>query len=214
MVLSPGEWLARFADDGRAQIEAEHERIGAKIHAAPEIEAQPTIVVLERAHQIEPDDPRVPTAARVLCAAALSLGWAARVLLSVAADPARGLLVCVTVRCARHDERLIAAWLNGRFDSGQYLRSGAALESLAADRAKAALFAGGAMAIEGFTAARLRELARERGVKIPSTAKKAEIIERLRAVGVSSGAIVPPRRGLLDAIEGLHLTRQSVMSPS
>jgi len=62
-------------------------------------------------------------------AAALSAGWDARTVRSLAVDPTKGLIEVVTVRFARHDERGFAAWWNGRFQCA-WLLSPLGLERL------------------------------------------------------------------------------------
>lgn len=135
------EWLAHFAArEARAQQwlaerAAYHARVGAKIVAEvhPVAVAPLRPVVLVRGHDVGPGEDGVPAAAGRLSDLAHSLGWAARVVASLAADPGKGLIAAVTVRFSRHDERGYAAWWNGSYSGGWYV-SPAGLEALAGTR--------------------------------------------------------------------------------
>ena len=140
--------------------------------------------------------------------AALAAGWSARIVASLAAVPRTGLLAVVTVRARRHDERLWAAWWNGSFDTGQYLRAGGQVEKLGAERMSLAPLA--VTQVEAMTVSQIKTLAAERGIKIPSKYAKAAVIEYVKMQGLAASMPPPRVRGVLDAIEGLHLARHLV----
>jgi hypothetical protein len=134
------EWLAEFArrdDAWRAERGEYHRAVGEKIRADlhPPAKVAPAPIVLEPGHEIDSSAdhlPSIASGARRVEVAALAAGWSARVVASLAAIPRTGLLAVVTVRCARHDERLWAAWWSGSFDCAQYLgpASGGRVERL------------------------------------------------------------------------------------
>lgn len=133
------DWLEDFArrdEAGRAWIAGEHRRIGALIAGetgglAPR-EVSSAATVLEPGSDVEVDEPTLVATARRMASLALSLGWSVRIVRSVAAVPKLGLVLVVTLRMKRHDERCWAAWWNGRFECAQYWSSEQAIESLAA----------------------------------------------------------------------------------
>jgi hypothetical protein len=177
-------WLLRF------QRQADAARPGA------------ITVILEEGHELNGDAlEQAPTAARRLLSAAQATGWRTRCIRTVAAVPTRGLVVCITVRCARHDERVWSSWWNGRFDSAQYVRAGLAIERLGADRLPETLI-GGQVPIASLTVPKLRELAKTAQLKIPVKAIKIDIARLLVEAGVTVGEAATPRRGVLDAVEG------------
>ena len=76
----------------------------------------------------------VPAGAVRLQDLALSLGWAARTVAALAADPTKGLIASVSVRFRRHDERGFAVWWNGRYECGWFVSAAGGLEALAGTR--------------------------------------------------------------------------------
>lgn len=209
------EWLAHWAAAEARYLgerDERYRRIAAKIKAElhPEPRVAPAPVVLVGATEVESDSCPVDSV-RTAVAAARGTGWAVRVTLArafeVSARGKGGVVESYAVRCARHDERLWAAWWNGAFECGQYFRRGGTggVELLGGSRMGA--WAPGAVSVDAMTVVQIRALAVERGIKIPSKYAKAAIVEHVKALGLVAADAPPPRRGVLDALEGLHLTR-------
>jgi len=117
--MDAAEWLARFdrvGEEYRVQREVNWARIAAE--KAPVVRVMAAPVVLEAGREIDLDDEVVsaPAAARRVASAGRATGWSVRLVASRAAVPAKGLVEVVTARARRGDERLWAAWWNGRFD--------------------------------------------------------------------------------------------------
>jgi len=208
--LDAAGWLAHWADaEARylAERDERYRRIGA-LRNLDSAGANPSSgpVVLEPAHEAELD--LCPVAAcRRVAAAAGACGWTVRLTRAVAAVPRVGVLESWAVRCARgSDERLWACWWNGAFNAAQYWRVGApAVEILGGDRM--GTWAVGPTPVESMTVAQIKSLAIDRGIKIPSKFNKDAVIEHVKAHGLASAPAPRPLRGVLDAIEGLQLTR-------
>ena len=163
-------------------------------------------VVLEPAREVTGD---VPAAAcGRLLSAALAAGWDTRVTRALAAVPKVGLLESYAVRARRHDERLWACWWNGSFEAAQYFRAGGRVETLGAQRMAETV--AGPQPADGMSVAQIKTLAAERGIKIPSKYNKAQVIDHVKAHGLVAAPPPPAVRGVLDAIEGLHLARHLV----
>jgi len=163
-------------------------------------------VILEEGHELRDDALLdIPRDARLLIAAALAAGWKTKCIRTVAALPSMGAVTAITVRCARHDERVWGSWWNGSFDSGQYVRAGQKIERLGVQRMKAQ--SSGPLPLTDLPVPKLKEMLRERGIKIPASVKvKVGLIQLLLNAGVTSGSADPPRRSVLDAVEGLLTT--------
>lgn len=205
--------MAQFvaaSDRYLADRAAMHARVGARITAElhPEFDSRSVVVpvVLEPAADVLGDVP-VVACGRALTAA-LAAGWDARVTRAVAAVPRTGLLTTYALRARRHDERLWACWWNGAFEAAQYFRAGSQVEALGGQRMAAMVSA--AVPVEGMSLAQIKSLAAERGIKIPSKFKKDQVVAHVRAAGLVFAPAPPPRRGVLDALEGLHLARHLV----
>jgi hypothetical protein len=162
-------------------------------------------VILEEGHELRDDALLdIPSDARRLIAAALATGWRTKCIRTVAAVPNKGVVTAITVRCARHDERVWASWWNGSFDSGQYVRAGQQIERLGADRMKTR--SSGRVPLDSLLVPQLREMAKTHGIKLKAGSKKIDIIAALMLAGVMSAVADAPRRGVLDAVEGLLTT--------
>ncbi len=108
----------------------------------------------------------------------------------------------MTVRGSRHDERFWAAWWNDAFECAWYVGP-TGLERLGGDRMSLAPVA--VTPVDQMTVPQIKSLAVDRGIHIPSKFKKAEVIEYVRAAGLTH-SLPPPRvRGVMDAIEGRRL---------
>lgn len=132
--MDQAAWLARFAqsaEEFRREQRERYARIGAAREGKRELNTVRPAVVLEAAHDVEPDADGVPREARRSLGVALACGWEARLVASLAADPVRGLVAVTTLRFRRHDERGFAAWWNGSYEHGYYWRVGHGLEKLA-----------------------------------------------------------------------------------
>lgn len=205
-------WLAEFA---RREAVYRFERtmfgasVAAKIAAerAPAVKPEIVPIVLDEAHEVDVDDPGVPDSARRLERAARAAGWFPLDLVAaMAADPGRGVVRTLSVRARRRDERTWAIWLNGSFDQAWY--SGpTGLERLGWARMKAGP-ARTAMSVDSMSLSQIKALAAGRGIKIPSKFKKSEVVEFVKAAGLTAGEPAPPLRGVLDAIEGVRGPRQ------
>ncbi len=122
-------WLSYFTARGVAAMQAERERIAAKISREGQHgKALAAVPVLLEAQRVE-DQGQIASVRRAY-SAAIGAGWSARIVRSLAVDPRKGLIEAVTIRCSRHDERLWAAWHNGRFVCAWYWSSDAPLERL------------------------------------------------------------------------------------
>ncbi len=115
--MGAAAWLAEFArrDDGwREQRAAYHREVGERIRAelAPVVRPVPRPVVLEgpRVFADEDEMAAVPAVVRRHWNAALGTGWSAKAVRAAAAVAGLGVLETWSLRCARHDERLIAVW--------------------------------------------------------------------------------------------------------
>lgn len=207
-------WLAHWADAEARYLAERDERyraLGEKIRAElhPPVRVAPAPVVLVPAVEVESDSCPVD-AVRAAVGAACGAGWAVRVTFARAFEvSARGkgaVVESFAVRCARHDERLWAAWWSGAFECGQYYRRGAGgVEMLGGTRMAA--WTPAAVSVDMMTVPQIKELAAEVGIRIPSKYNKAQIVEHVKTLGLSAAPAPPPRRGVLDALEGLHLTR-------
>jgi hypothetical protein len=209
--MDAAAWLAWFAEREQAWIGASVAfRVG--VAAKIEVERAPKDIRKDWEHAVVLDmkvvdlDGEMPNAPHRVALAALAAGWSGRGVRAVAAVPGKGVVESWSVRAARHDERVWASWWNGAFDAGQYYRRGAgeAMEVLAGDR-MGQWNPGAVLAVESMTVPQIKTLAAERGIKIPSKYAKAAVIEHVKALGLASAAVPKPRRGVLDAIEGLHL---------
>ena len=206
--MDAAEWLAQFdriGEEYRAGRQAHWDRCAAR--GRPVVVARAAPVVLEVGRDWADDEPVTPKAAAGMASLAKACGWwPVRVVVSVAADPGKGLLRVVTVRARRHDERVWAGWVNDAFDAGQYLISGASIEQLGGVRMSSASLA--STSVDAMTVPQIKNLAAERGIKIPSKFKKAEVIEHVKAAGLTAAVPPAPRRGVLDVIEGIRGPRQ------
>ena len=148
--MSPDEWLAEFdrrAREFRAERAAFHARVGAASVVEHAAVVRP--VVLERGRDVDRGGEGVPRSAAGLLDLAHSLGWAARLVAALAADPAKGLISSVSLRFSRHDERGYAMWWNGAYREGWYVGSDG-LERLAGTRMRSRKAPkGGALMIRG-----------------------------------------------------------------
>ncbi len=150
--MDAAAWLAEFAqrearlDVWRAAAALRHQLMGDRIRRElhPIVESHSrwdATVVLDKARELDcglsdneqESDSRIASSLRTAAGLALSVGWATRVVGSVAAVPGKGVVDCVTLRCRRHDERLWAAWWNGSYDCGWYVGP-TGLEQLMASR--------------------------------------------------------------------------------
>lgn len=134
--MDAAAWLAsldRVGEEYRAARQAHWDKIAAR--TAPAVvagAARP--VVLEPGHDVEVGHEDVPASARRAAAAGLVHGWDVRVVRSVAADVRVGLLVVVTVRLRRGDERIWAGWSAGRFVEAWHVGDVTGLERLGGSR--------------------------------------------------------------------------------
>ena len=200
-------WLAEFA---RREGQWRFERTMRWAEIAKPAVVAPAVagpVVLEAGHDVELDDEAVPRSAQAVARAGIAAGWAVRVVASVAVEPAKGLVSVVTVRGRRHDERFWAAWNRGGFDTGWYVGPGG-LERLGGERMH--LRPAGAVSVDVMTVPQIKTLAGERGIRIPTKFKKAEVIAHVKAAGLTASEPPPPTRGVLDVVEGVHGPRQWV----
>lgn len=166
-------------------------------------------VVLEAAREVEIDSCSVAACRRVYVAA-LGTGWTARITRALAAVPRTGLLETYAVRARRHDERLWACWWNGAFEAAAYW-SPSGIETLAGERMS--LVPPAVTPVDAMTVPQIKSLAVDRGIKIPSKFKRAQVIEHVKAAGLTCSIPPPQRRGVLDAVEGIRLTRHVVSAP-
>ena len=134
------QWFTEFdrrGDEFRAARAAFHREVGERIRAesAPALRAPVRPVVLERDElddltDFDDDALDLPASVRRTWTAALSTGWAVRVVRALAAVPGKGLVESWSVRARRHDERLAAVWVSGGFDAGYYVRPDVGMEML------------------------------------------------------------------------------------
>lgn len=128
-------WLVRFRERSSrvalSEVEAERERIAERIRVKRVADSSKfetvvrECVVLETGRDIgEGDKESAQSGARRLGTLGVSLGWHVQYVRSVAADSRKGLIVAVSLRLARHDERAWAMWVNGRFDGAWYWHRG------------------------------------------------------------------------------------------
>lgn len=113
------EWIARFTADYHAKRAAYFDEVARKTTRPPAAH----LVVLVEQHEPGPEI-SLPKNYRAALSLAQSTGWRAWGRRSVVAHPSRGVITVITLRCARHDERLWAAWHNGSFDSADYACAG------------------------------------------------------------------------------------------
>jgi hypothetical protein len=116
---SASEWLAeieRRGDEFLAARDAMHREVGERIRRelAPSVRVAVRPIVIEGPEDVEVDEAgggrRVPAAATRIRLAAVGVGWVPRVVRAVAAVPGKGIVESWSVRCRRHDERLVAVW--------------------------------------------------------------------------------------------------------
>lgn len=123
--MDAAAWLAEFArrdDAWREQRAAYHREVGGRIEAerAPVVRVAPRPIVLQGPDvfddetDFDEDQVKVPSVVRRHWNAALSVGWGAKTVRAAALVAGLGLLETWSLRCARHDERLIAVWWTTR----------------------------------------------------------------------------------------------------
>jgi hypothetical protein len=203
------QWLAeitRRGDEFRAARDEFQRAVGEQLAIEDSLTSTAAIpvvpIVLEPATEVDVESCPVAAVRRALNVA-LSTGWAVRLTRALAAVPRTGLLTTYALRARRHDERLWAAWWNGGFECAAYWGH-AGIEILGGERM--ALLAPAVTPVELMSVAQIKGLATERGIKIPSKFKKAEIVEHVKTLGLISSIPPPKRRGVLDALEGIRLT--------
>ena len=114
--MDAATWLARFraADDTFRHNQVRlYREIGSRLAAerAPKVVKSPPIgVALEAGRVVDSEEPDVPGAVRSYWNRALGAGWRCKVVRALGAVPTIGLVETWSLRCARHDERLIAVW--------------------------------------------------------------------------------------------------------
>lgn len=207
--MDAAAWRARFAVEAEVRYRAERDALWSRIQrdlASAIVAPTNRPVVLEPAREVESDSCSVAAARRAL-SVALGAGWAARLTRAVAAVPRSGVLESYALRARRHDERLWATWWGGAFNSAGYWSRGG-FEVLGGERMSLAPPA--VVPVDAMTVGQIKALAIERGIRIPSKYAKAAVIEHVKALGLVA-SLPPPRvRGVLDALEGIQLTRHLV----
>lgn len=114
--MDAAAWLAQFraADDTFRHNQVRlYREIGSRLVAerAPKAVKAPLIgMTLEAGRVVDPEESDVPGAVRSHWNAAMAVGWGVKVVRALGAVPAVGLVETWSLRCARHDERLIAVW--------------------------------------------------------------------------------------------------------
>jgi hypothetical protein len=212
--MTPDEWLAHFDAQEVAwktrQREAIEARLAAKHGSGPGRAAAP--VVFEAGHELDSGSDDLPRDARRWASLAQACGWAARLVGSSAADPGKGVVEVITLRAARHDERVWAAWWRGAFDVAWYLAP-AGLEKLGARRVMVHDPRASSVPIESLGVKALLVLIKERGIVIPTKDRgRDRIVAELLVRGVTHATPPAPTRGVADALEGIRLVDASLAS--
>jgi len=210
-------WLVEFGRPGAAAMAAERVRIAQRIAAqnAAQHESDsppapaPVVLVSERVSDSRLDD--LPTNAAAVLRTARAHGWQASAYRSIAIVAAKGLVRVATIRASRHDERLWCGWWHGDFQHGWYFSAVSSIEALGWARLPDVM--PGPAPVQQLTVKVLGALIRERGGKIRAGARRDDLVEMARELGITSAPVPPPRRGVLDAIEGIQLSRDTSSGP-
>jgi hypothetical protein len=209
--LTPDEWLAHFNAREVAWKVRQRQRIEARLAAKHESRSgQPAVpVVFEPARELDSGSDGVSRDAARWLDAAHSCGWSARLIGSTAAEPTRGVVNVVTLRAARGNERVWAAWHNGAFDVAWYFGP-TGMEPLGARRVghrEVVLSA----PVESMSVKALLDLAKERGIVIATkNRRKDQVLVELLVRGVTHATPPARTRGVADALEGVRLVDASL----
>jgi hypothetical protein len=211
--LTQAEWLAYFHARQARWSARQHEeiarRLAEKYEASSRAVAVP--VVFTPGHEMAPDSDGLPRDAHRWVNLALACGWSARLVGSTAADPMKGIVMAITLRAARHDERVFSAWHNGAFDVAWYVTR-AGLERLGARRLSQGTLVASAP-IESLPVKALLPMIKERGISIPTKDRNRDrIVAELLIRGVTHAVPPDPVRGVADALEGIRLVDASLAS--
>lgn len=109
------DWIARFFREGES---ARHREVGEMIAAERRAPVRPAVtpIVVEQPCEYDlndeddPDESGIIAPAHRVARAALAAGWRVWAVRAGAAVPGTGIVQTWSVRCARHDERVIAVW--------------------------------------------------------------------------------------------------------